>query len=145
VNTYKDLLRAMDQLFEEVNPETSEEVDAYLRKAGYDPRVVGEKYKALALSAIAKANQQEKEVEGMATKEALEKLNQTPTFQGLSRKEVIERIGNFRARGKNTMISQTMASAYRNLDDITDEDLASVLQELTYLISLNDEKGSDEK
>jgi len=43
-----DLIRAFGKLFDEVGPETPEEIDEELREAGYDPDEVGRRFKELA-------------------------------------------------------------------------------------------------
>lgn len=48
----KQLVRATADLFDELVPETPEEIDAALREAGYDPDEVGARMKAVAERAI---------------------------------------------------------------------------------------------
>jgi len=52
VKTSEDLVRAFADLFDEVEPETPEEVDAALREAGYDPDQVAARMKAVAQEAL---------------------------------------------------------------------------------------------
>jgi len=52
IETSEDLVRAFADLFDEIEPETPEEIDAVLREAGYDPDEVGARMKAVAERAL---------------------------------------------------------------------------------------------
>ena len=52
MKTSEDLVRAFADLFDEVEPETPEEVDVALREAGYDPDQVAARMKAVAQEAL---------------------------------------------------------------------------------------------
>jgi len=52
IETGEDLVRAFADLFDEIEPETPEEIDAVLREAGYDPDEVGARMEAVAERAL---------------------------------------------------------------------------------------------
>ena len=43
IKTSAELVRAFANLFDEIEPETPEEIDQVLREAGYDPDAIGKK------------------------------------------------------------------------------------------------------
>jgi len=51
------LVRLFDQLFNETEPKTAEEVDEILREAGYNPHDIASRMKALAETTLAKYSQ----------------------------------------------------------------------------------------
>lgn len=51
--TSAEFVRAIANLFDEIEPETPEEIDEVLREAGYNPDAIGKKMKAAAEKALA--------------------------------------------------------------------------------------------
>jgi hypothetical protein len=52
-----ELLRLFDELFDETEPKTAEEVDAVLREAGYDPSDIASRMQALGEAVFTKYEQ----------------------------------------------------------------------------------------
>ena len=55
--TPEELIQAVADLFNEVEPETPEEIEAVLREAGYDPDAIREQMKTIAERALSKQPQ----------------------------------------------------------------------------------------
>lgn len=53
IKTSAEFLRAIANLFDEIEPETPEEIDEVLREAGYDPDEIGKRMKAVAEKTLA--------------------------------------------------------------------------------------------
>lgn len=139
--TDKGLLDAVNQLFSEVEPETPEEIDEIIKAVGYEPNSF-----ATRMESVAKRS---------AAESPLNWRNKARTELELERKRLEaytasrKAIGNdLRARIQD-LLSQfggrsNMAFAHhRNLDTASDEDLASLLEELEHLI--NDKNTPDDE
>jgi len=130
IETTEDLIRTLVELFDEMDPETPEEVDASLREAGYDPDESGTRMKAAAERALANSpvdwrNRAPKEVEAERSR-----LAEFTTSVDRSRDEILEAI-----QQKLAQLGGQVAHAHRNLESASDEDLAEWLSELDYLIA----------
>ncbi len=128
IETGEDLVHAFADLFDEVEPETPEEIDAALREAGYDPDNVGARMKAVAERALADSplnwrNRAQQELEDERTRIA--RVAPTPLR---SRADIISAIEQLLAQ-----FGDQMGYAYRNLESETDEDLGNLLADLEYL------------
>jgi len=130
IETGEDLVRAFADLFDEIEPETPEEIDAVLREAGYDPDEVGTRMKAVAERALADSPLNWR-------KRAQRKLEaERARIAGSAKTSLHNREDIIRAIEQLvTQFGGQMAYAYRNLESETDEDLASLLSELEYLAS----------
>jgi hypothetical protein len=132
IETSEDLVHILADLFNEVSPETSEEIDDELRKAGYDPDEVAERMKSVAERAIANSpfnwRNQEQELAGERAR-----LEHSTLPPGKNRMQLIEAIKQLLAQlGGNAKLIQAY---YRNFEEMSDEDLASLQSELEFLIS----------
>ena len=136
IETSEDLVRAFADLFDEVEPDTPEEIDAVLREAGYDPDEIGVRMKAAAEKALANSplnwrNRAQKELEDEQTRIARFTTARPGNRAGLI--EAIKRLAG--------QVPGQVAYAYRSLALMTDEDLASLLSDLEYLASQKDGQG----
>lgn len=138
LKTDQELARALDELFDEIPPpETSEEIDATLREAGCDPDEVASRMQALAERALRESplnwrnRRQEMEQERA-------QLDTSSSATERSRFELLSAI-----RQIFTQYPQ-LATHHRNLDQATDDDLASLLAELEYLVRQQDTESNDE-
>ena len=129
--TDEELVNAFTDLFNEVEPETEDEIDAVLRQAGYDPEAVAVRMRQVADRAIEKSplnwrNRFSTELETEKTR-----LAALRSSVHMSREEILEAIRNkvTRLGGK---INQ-LGFAHRNFDMASDDDLRSLLSELDYL------------
>jgi hypothetical protein len=123
-----EIAKDFEQLFDEIpEPETNEEVTAYLIEAGYDPEVL----KAQGVEFVANliANNW-RFISSEETEEATAKINEIPLRKHWNRSQLtnaIEKISSALAlHGRQPVM------AFRNLEELTDADLAIILQELEY-------------
>jgi hypothetical protein len=131
--TEEELVHAFADLFDEVGPETPEEIDAALREEGHDPDTIAARMKSVAERALARSplnwrNRAQQELEAERSK--LDKV--TPILRR-GRGEIIAAIQQLLSRLQTHQLAP--AYAYRNFDQATDEDLSSLLAELEYLIA----------
>lgn len=136
IQTSQDLVLAFADLFDELEPETPEEVASVLRDTGHDPDDVGARMKAVAEQALAKSpfnwrSRAQRELQ--AERERLAGFAM-PALR--SRVEIIAAIKRLVAQ-----FGGQMAYAHRNLESETDEDLASLLADLEYLASQKSGQG----
>ena len=133
----RELVDAFADLFEETEPEGPVEIDEALREAGHDPGAVGDWLKVIAERALAKSpanwrNRAQHEIEEEKTRLATFK----PPVSG-DRVSLIAAIQGLLTSLQNKQ--GTLATAFhRNLEEATDEDLASLLAELKYLAAQSD-------
>jgi hypothetical protein len=131
--TEEELVHAYADLFNEVEPETPEEIDAVLREGGHDPDSIAARMKSIAERALARSplnwrNRAQQELE--AEKRKLDSV--TPIVRR-RRGEMITAIQQLLSRLHAHQLAPT--HAYRNFDQATDDDLASLLAELEYLVA----------
>ena len=128
----EELLDALADLFDAVEPSAPEEVDEVLREAGHDPDEVAMKMKAIAERALAKSPMNWRNVARRETDEERARLDGfKPELPG-SRTDLITAIRKLLA---SLQIDQRRLAAahHRNFEEVTDEDLASLFVELSYL------------
>jgi len=120
IETEKDLVLAFADLFDEIGPGAPEEMDAELREVGFDldevtARVLTVVKRTLADSPLNWRNRSRE----------LEKQRSSRASFALFRQ---------RTREENEATLRKLAPAfYRNLNEISDDDLASLLADLEYL------------
>jgi hypothetical protein len=136
IQTSEELVLAFADLFDELEPETPEEVASVLRDTGHAPDEVGARMKAVAEQALAKSPlnwriRAQRELQ--AEREHLAGLA-APALR--NRAEIIAAIKRLVAQS-----GAQMAYAHRNLESETDEDLASLLADLEYLASQQSGQG----
>ena len=131
--TEDELIRAFTDLFEALEPETSEEIHTTLRDAGYDPNSVAARMQAIAARAIENSplnwrNRAQKEFESEKTR-----LETTASSEPRNRAGIIDAIKQLLVGGAGQQFE--LAAHFRNFDQATDEDLASLLADLEYLVA----------
>ena len=131
LETSEELVSAFADLFDAVEFETPEEIDAVLLEAGYDPNEIAARMRAVAVQTIAESplnwrNQTD------ALEEERIRLASLPSALLPSREDLIAGIESILAR-LPTVRRRTVMAYHRNLDEATNEDLASLLAELQYL------------
>lgn len=125
--TDKELAQAIDELFDEIPPpQTPDEVDAIIQEAGYDPDEFATRMQTLVEQASANSPLNWRNQSERLEKER-KKLSTSSVTSPLTRSKIIESI--------QQILSQQpqWATHYRNLDETTDDDLLSWLEELRYL------------
>jgi hypothetical protein len=131
--TSKDLVEAFASLFNEVEPETPEEIDAVLRDAGHDLHEVAARMKAIAEKAIADSPLNWRERAKKDLPVALVRLKQFSLTATHDRTTIAGAIHELIAQLGAEV--QPAFAHFRNLDSVSDEDLASLLADLEYLSS----------
>ena len=129
----EELVSAFADLFNEVEPETSEEIDAVLHEAGYDPDEVASRMRAVAQQAIAESPLNWRN----RVDELQEERDRLASFSPplvLPREDLLKEIQSILGRIASGQ-ARTIMAYYRNLDEVTNEDLASLLVDLQYLDS----------
>ena len=138
IETGDDLVRAFADLFDEVEPETSEEIDTVLREAGYDPDEVAVQIRSAAEQALASSPLNWR----IRAQEELE--NERARFERIAmtslddREDIISAIQRLLAQLGNR--ARPACTHFRNFESATYEDLASLLSELEYLASQQGEQ-----
>lgn len=129
--TDQEFVEAFEHLLYEHGPETSEEVDAFLRSEGLDPEVIAANGRAFVQKALASSplNWRSYIAERQRAKEELVAHQVSPT---LSRDVLLAAIRESLSGLSPQQIAQSGVQ-YRNLEEVTDEDLRSLLAELEYL------------
>lgn len=140
--SYEDLVDALANLFDEVGPETLEEVDAILAEAGYDPAEVAERMNAIARHAKLDSplNWRNRALKGIRDERVRLESLERPTVKG--RIEIIAAIQELirRIRGEQYKL---VGAHFRNLERASDNDLASLLSQLEYLANQEKDGASD--
>lgn len=129
--TEEELVRAFANLFNEVEPETPEEINATLRDAGYDPDTVAARMKAVAERAIMDSplnwrNRAKQELE-----EERHRRGVAESSAPQSRKDIINAIRRLLTQIHGNQVE--LATHFRNFDQATNDDLVSLLGDLEYL------------
>ena len=127
----QEFVEAFEHLLYDHEPETDEEVDAFLRSEGVDPEVIaanGRAFveKALALSPLNWRNH------AADRQKAQEELEAHEVSSILSRDALLAAINKIMS-GLNPRQFAQASVQYRNLEEVSDEDLRSLLAELEYL------------
>jgi len=141
--TEEELVHAFADLFDEVGPDTSEEIDAVLREGGHDPDTIAARMKSIAERALSRSplnwrNRAQQELEAERSK-----LDRVTPIVRRGREEIIAAIQQLLSRLQARQLAP--AHAYRNFDQATDEDLASLLAELEYLVAAKHAHEEEEK
>lgn len=123
-----DIASDFDRLFNEIpEPSSQEDVRAYLEEAGYDVEKLKVEGAAFVSDLIA-SNWRFAELQDIHATAA--KINEVPMRKGWNRNqltEAIEKLSTSLGSG-----GAQLSLAFRNLDELTDIDLATILQELEY-------------
>ena len=130
---YEDLVNALADLFDEVDPETPEEVDTILVEAGYDPNEIAAHMNATARQAMLESplSWRNRALKGIQGEQArLEGLD-NPLAKG--RIEIVAAIHDL-IRRMGVEQYKLVGARFRNLEKSTEEDLASLLRDLEYLV-----------
>lgn len=137
--TDAELLAAFADLFDEIEMESDEDTDEVLRAAGYDLAALDSEIRAIVDETVASSplNWRNKQAEIAQVKERFNRMQK----RLLSRPEM-----ETTAKALIAKIPQSERPAihFRNFEEMTDEDLASWLIELNFLIEDSDpDKDSD--
>ena len=140
--TDEELVNAFMDLFNEIEPETEDEIDAILLQAGFDPKAVAVHMRQVADRAIEKSPLNWRNVVPAEFETEKARLTALRPRVHMSREVILEAIRNkvTRLGGK---INQ-LGFAHRNFDIASDDDLRSLLSELDYLeVNQQTDKSED--
>jgi hypothetical protein len=130
-------------LFNELAPETPEEIQAALRAAGYAPEHVAAHMQAVADRTIAHSpfnwrhRARQEMAEESARRAALEPV--LPRSRG----DLLQAIRQLLTQIQGSAVE--LAAHFRNFDRATDEDLVSLLADLEYLATQQRKQGEQRK
>jgi arginine repressor len=133
IRTDEELGRAIDELLQEFEPETQEEISNSLRQAGYDSAILQQIGRDLATVEAAKSplhwrnrarqQQSEFEAQSQSIKSRIKK----------TRKEIEQAISQFVSANPSVVALQ-----HRNLQTMSDEDVTSLWDQIQALASQED-------
>jgi hypothetical protein len=128
-----EIASEFDHLFDEIpEPETDEEVRVFLEEAGYNVEKMRADGVAFVNDLIASnwrfANLRD-------IHDAAAAINEVPVRRGWDRRRLTEAIEKAAAALRSGGAQPSLA--FRNLDDLTDADLSTILQELEYTAHSN--------
>lgn len=130
--TDEELLQAFLDLFDEVVPDSPEDVDDFLRESGYDPEKVGARMQVVAKKALENSPLNWRNRAGHELRQVRDRLENFVPGLKEGRTEIITAI-------QELMVQHRLATTnFRNLEEATEEDLASLLCELEFLIDQQD-------
>lgn len=123
-----DIAREFDRLFDEIpEPDSQEDVLTYLSEAGYD-------FEKLKLEGLAYINElissNWRFADSREINEAAAEIDELPLRTTWDRGQLIAAIKKLSAALSSS--STQLSLEFRNLNELTDTDLATVLQELEY-------------
>jgi hypothetical protein len=139
IRSEAELAEAFDQLFNDIpSPQTQEEIEEYIRDAGFDPNYFSKKIKELVTEAIQKS--------------PLNWRNDTNSEKLVKARTHLESIRNFSELDHSKLISivedvftqirnanpKFAPVHYRNHSELSDIDLQSLLQELIFIAENED-------
>ena len=123
-----EIASEFDHLFDEIpEPDTDEEVRAFLEESGYDVEKLKAEGVAFVRDLIAR-NWRFASLRDMHA--AATAINEVPVRIGWDRRRLTEAIEKVAAVLRSGGAQPSFA--FRNLDELTDADLATILQELEY-------------
>lgn len=125
--SYKELLQALSDLFEEIEPNTPDEIASYLDAQGYDRKTLVSGLRAEIERAISNSPLNWRNKVDDTDARSFD-LSQAGKKQPRSRQDIIAAI-----RGIYTKRNVPLVAHYRNLEEATDEDLLSLLEDLQEL------------
>ncbi len=123
-----DIAHEFDRLFDEIpEPDSQEDIRAYLAEAGYD----FEKLKAEGLAFVDELIASNwRFTDAREINEAVAKIDEVPIRTGWNRRQLTTAIEKLSAA--LSLGGANLTLEFRNLDELTDADLTTILQELEY-------------
>lgn len=125
--SYKELLQALSDLFDEIEPNTPEEIASYLDDQGYDRKGLASSLRADIERAISSSPLNWRNKVDDTDARSFD-VSQAENKQPRSRQDIIAAI-----RGIYTKRNVPLVAHFRNLEEATDEDLLSLLEDLQEL------------
>lgn len=123
-----DIAEEFDRIFDEIpEPESDEEIEDYLIEAGYDPETLKNQGAEFVKNLM---TNNWRFVPSEEIDEAITKIDEIPFRKDWNRSQLtaaIQKVSDALAS-----IGQQPSMAFRNLQELTEADLATILQELEY-------------
>lgn len=142
IETEQDLVDALEEFVYDVTEDESlNDVDKELKALGYDPRTVELKFQELASQTIASSPldwRNRARIEIAKAREKLE-LMSNPELRALDKPSLMETI-QLTLKRLGYSDPSLIPVQYRNFEQATESDLASLLQHLEYLLSSSNHK-----
>lgn len=138
IETVEEFVRTFDEFLDEEDPMTPEEIDAQLREAGYDPEEVGARMQAVAERALAESPWNWRSRAQQELEDERVRIVHASAPSPLDKASLIAAITSLIAQSGGQMVY-----AHRNLESETEEDLASLLAELEYLVSQQHKRSEE--
>lgn len=132
---YSDLVRILAELFDEIGPESPDELDAVLRQAGFNPDEVAARINHVARQALRSSSEEWRATARKEMEDDRTRLERMPSEPLRGREDVIKAIGRLVASISRVNPAWAPSTEFRNLDQVSDADLAGILNELEYLAS----------
>jgi hypothetical protein len=144
IETNEDLLRAFADFLEDPDPLTTEEIDAALCEAGYNPDEVGARIEISAKQALARSplnwrNRARAEIEHQRERIATIQKEQSIAEAPRNKTSLVKAIEELAQTA-----TRKVALAHRDLESHTEEDLATLLAELQFLVDEYNRPDSEE-
>lgn len=141
--TDEELICTLADLFDRLEPEAPEEMDAVLVDAGYDPEEVSARMLAVARQAIAESALNWRNMGERLEKERA--LLANSSLASPSGREALLAAIRSLLQGLGAATEGAAGAYYRNLDEVPEADLAGMLAELQYLAAQRqDRRDRDE-
>ncbi len=134
-----ELAQALDKLFDEISlPETPEDIDAFLREAGYDPDEVATNMQLNVEQALANSplNWRNRE---QTLQEEKHKSDATPLTSLPTKAELLQTLQQLFTR------QPELATHFRNFETMSANDLADLVKDIEYLSSQQNKEGENQK
>jgi hypothetical protein len=127
-----ELMDAITDLFNSVAPETPEEVDAFLIEAGYPPDELGEKFKILAEQALEQSPYNWRNIARAMMEKDKNRYSKLESNIPQGRDNLLDAIKKMISSFPEDTQNQ-LRLAFRNYEEQTENDLASVYMDLMFL------------
>ena len=137
----QDILNAFADLFDEIQPETSEEIDTILIEAGFEPEQVAANMQALAEKALGESPLNWRKQASRKRQQAEQGLRELESTIPTNRTDILTAFKDF-AKRRPEQYRLAMLQ-FRNLEEASDKDLQTLLAELIYLESRQSQDQSD--
>lgn len=139
--TGKELLEALNHLFSEVDPQTSEEIAAVIKVGGYDPDAFAMRIKAVAEQAMSNSPLNWRNKARIELEQERKRLKAHAVRDDRGRDFLLKRVKTLLE--KYSGVTGFAYAHHRNLDKASDDDLLSLIEELEHLSGL--EKPEDDE
>ena len=138
----QDILNAFADLFDEIQPETSEEIDTILIEAGFEPEQVAANMQALAEKALSESPLNWRKQASRDRQQAEEGLRELESTTPTNRTDILTALRDF-AKRRPEQYQLAMVQFRNNVEEASDKDLQTLLTELIYLESQQSQDQGD--